>query len=119
MAVISFAENSPESAWVVAGWAFRQLLADVLMLHPDDAELARVLEEAETVGFLRLGCFANALAAKVTSAITGTADGILSGRIRSGITARFNDEQTTQEYRKGLSMLLKAAQIAEDRSACN
>jgi len=117
MAVISFAENCSDAAWVVAGWAFRQLLADVLTLHPNDTGLASVCEQAEAVGYLRLGCLDKPAATKLTSEIKETAAGVLAGRVRSGIMDRFNDEQMTKEYLKGLRMLLDAAEVAEGHCA--
>ena len=113
MAVISFAENSSDAAWVVAGWAFRQVLADVLRLHAADPELTAIFEEAEAVGYLRIGCLEGASAGRVASAIKETAEAVLAGRIRSGILDRFNDEQTMLEYMNGLRMLLGAAHVAE------
>jgi hypothetical protein len=35
MAGISFSDK-PEETWVVAGWAFRQVLEDVASTYPDD-----------------------------------------------------------------------------------
>ena len=116
MAVISFTENSSDAAWAVAGWAFRQVLADVLTLHPANAELTTIFEQAEAVGYLRIGCLEGALAKKVASAIKEAAEAVLAGRIRSGIIDRFNDEQTTVEYMKGLRMLLDAATVAEGKN---
>src|ERR1700683_4366955 len=102
MAVISFSEGSSDAAWVVAGWAFRQLLADVMRLHPDDPEMASLFGRAETVGFLRLGHLDKTLAARLAASIKEAAAGISAGTIRSGIVDCFDDEQTTQEYLKGM-----------------
>src|ERR1700682_2535334 len=109
MAVISFSEKSSDAAWVVAGWAFRQLLADVMMLHPDDPEMTAMFDLAEAVGYLRIGCRELELERKGTAAMKEVAAGILAETIRSGIVDRFHDEQLTQEYLKGLRMLLEAA----------
>ncbi|HYL76980.1 MAG TPA: hypothetical protein VEU96_22385 [Bryobacteraceae bacterium] len=114
MAVISFSEESSDAAWVVAGWAYRQVLADVLALHPNDSEMASTFDRAEAVGYLRLDCLDVALEMRLTTAIKETATSILSGKFPSGIVERFHDEHTTQEYLKGLRMLLEAA---ESRSA--
>ena len=112
MAVISFSENSPGAAWVVSGWAFRQVMEDALMQHSGDADLAAVFEQAEAVGYLRLGYLENPLSGKVASILKETAAGLLAGRIQSGID-RFDDPQMSEEYLKGLRMLLDAAQVAE------
>jgi hypothetical protein len=114
MAVISFSENLSGAAWVVAGWAFRQVMADALMQHSADADLAAVFEQAEAVGYLRLGYLENPLSGKVASVLKDTAAAILAGRIQSGID-RFDDPQMSEEYLKGLRMLLDAAQLAETR----
>jgi len=117
MAVIAFVENSADAAWVVAGWAFRQILADVIMVHRHDAEMAAIFDRAEAVGYLRIGCLDGPLATKLTAALRETAAGILAGGISSGVVERFHDEEATQEYLRGLRMLLDAARIGEGRSA--
>lgn len=111
MAVISFAEASPDAAWVVAGWAFRQVLADVMMQHPDDAAMATIFHRAQDVGFLRLESLDRRLSVRLAAAIEDTVAGILAVKIRSGIEDRFHDDNTTKEYHKGLRMLLDDAQV--------
>ena len=111
MAVIAFAENSPDAAWVVAGWAFRQVMADALTLNSSDSQLAAVFDQAEAVGYLRLGYMESPLAAKVASALKWAATEILSGRVQSGV-GRFDDAQMAEEYFKGLRTLLEAAHSA-------
>ena len=103
MAVIAFSENSADAAWVVAGWAFRQILADVMMFH------------RQAVGYLRIGRLDEPLATRLTAAIKETAVGVLAGERRSGVVERFHDEEATQEYLKGLRMLLDAARSGEGR----
>lgn len=49
MLIISFAEET-ETAWVVAGWVFHHLLADVLAQHPNDAEMAAAFDRAQALG---------------------------------------------------------------------
>ena len=44
--VISFS-NSAEHTWLVAGWAFRQILDDVRRQYANDVELISELELAE------------------------------------------------------------------------
>jgi hypothetical protein len=115
MAVIAFSENSADAAWVVAGWAFRQILADVMMFHRQDAEMAAIFDRAEAVGYLRIGRLDEPLATRLTAAIKETAVGVLAGERRSGVVERFHDEEATQEYLKGLRMLLDAARSGEGR----
>ena len=112
MAVISFSENSSDAAWVVAGWAFRQMMLDALMLHSGDPDLAAVFEQAAAVGYLRLGYLEKPLSETVASALKNTAAGVLAGKFRSGIDS-FDDPQMSQEYLNGLRMLIDAAQVAE------
>jgi hypothetical protein len=116
MAVISFSEGSSDAAWVVAGWAFRQILADVRQLHPDDHEMAGLFDRAAAVGYLRLGSLDKVWAFELAGAIKGASLGILAGTIRSGIEDR-HDEQLRQEYLTGLRMLVEAARAAEGNSA--
>jgi hypothetical protein len=111
MAVISFAEASPDAAWVVAGWAFRQVLADVMIRCPDDAEIVAILQRAEAVKYLMLEYLDRPLAVRLAASIEDTAAGVLAGTLRSGIEDRFHDDNTTKEYLKGLRMLLDAAQV--------
>jgi len=65
------------------------------------------LEEAEAVGFLHVELLDQPLAGRVTRAIKEVAAGVLAGAIRPQITGKF-DEETVQEYRKGLQLLLEA-----------
>ena len=53
MAVISFSDQ-PNEIWCVAGWAFRQLLDDVLAQHPENREMGAKFEQSKTYGGLVL-----------------------------------------------------------------
>jgi hypothetical protein len=106
MAGISFSERNPE-IWIVAGWAFRSVLSDVLARFPDDSEIVQKLDEAGALGFLHVEFLEQPLAERVTRAIREVASGVLAGTIRPQIAGRF-DEGTLVEYRKGLRMLLDA-----------
>ena len=112
MAVISFSEHSSDAAWVVAGWAYRQLLADTLALHPGDTQMATIFKEAEAVGYLRLEDLENSVGTRLAAAITDTASQIAAGNFQSGIGKRFEDEQTKTEYLKGVQLLLEAERAA-------
>jgi hypothetical protein len=115
MAVISFSESSQDAAWVVAGWAFRQALADVCMMLPADSEANAALHRAEEVGYLMLDYLDPAVAAKLTSAFKETASEILAGKVTSGVIERLGDPSTTEEYFVGLKMMLNAVQAAEGK----
>ena len=117
MGAIAFS-TKPEESWVVAGWAFRQILDDIAGQHPDDSEIARKFEEAKAIGGLIVYRLHPDLAARVTTAIKDVAKGILSGAIRSGIVDQaYGDERTVAEYRKGLQQLLEAIPVQEIRAS--
>jgi hypothetical protein len=108
MGAIAFSTKTEES-WVVAGWAFRQVLDDTASQHLQDSEMVREFEKAKDLGGLMVYMLQPDLAERVTSAIWVVAKGILSGTIRSGIVDQsYADERTVAEYRKGLQQLLEA-----------
>ena len=108
MAVISFSKK-PENIWVVAGWAFRQVLDDTLSQHHDDLEMAREFEEAKYIPGLILYLLEPVFAKRITQAIRRAAVGILSGEIKSGIVNQpFGDATAIEQYHKGLQELLDA-----------
>lgn len=71
-------------AWVVAGWAFPQVLEDVRPQCPNDAEMISELELARDLKYLFIDTFNPELAKRLANAIRETATGIHSGKIRSG-----------------------------------
>ncbi len=108
MAVIGFSDK-PEEIWCVAGWAFRQVLDDVISQYPEDSEMANKFFLSKTQSGLHIDSMEPELAAKVTSAIRQVAIGILSGTIRSGIHNQpYGDTRTVEQYREGLQQLLEA-----------
>ena len=117
MGAIAFS-TKPEESWVVAGWAFRQVLDDTASQYPDDFEMAKEFEEAKAISGLMVYRLRPDLAAKVTSAIKNVVAGILSGQIRSGIVdQRYGDERTAREYRKGLQQLMETIPGAQSERA--
>ena len=107
MAVISFSDQ-PEEIWCVAGWAFRQVLDDVISHYPDDKEMAEQFFLSKTQSGLSVGLLCPELAARVTNAIWQVATGVLSGKIRSGIHDQpYGDAATVEQYREGLHQLLE------------
>jgi hypothetical protein len=114
MAGISFSKEA-RGIWIVAGWAFREVLRDVLNNCPEDSEMAAKFDEAEARGFLHVEYLDSYLAARVAKCIREVATGVLGGTVRSGIVERFPDKDTIQEYRKGLQMLLEATQAFEEQ----
>jgi len=113
MGAIAFSRK-PDESWVVAGWAFRQVLDDVASQHPEDSEMAKEFEEAKAISGLIVYKLRPGLAARVTGAIREVATGILSSTIQSGIvTQPYGDERAVREYRKGLRQLLDAMPSTE------
>jgi hypothetical protein len=109
MAVISFSENEPERTWSVAGWAFRQVLDDVISQYPEDAEMVDEFEQSKTYSGLILYTLKPGFAARIRNALRQVASGILSGVIRSGIHDQpYGDTTTVEQYREGLRQLLEA-----------
>jgi hypothetical protein len=81
MGAIAFS-TKPEESWVVAGWAFRQVLDDTASQHPKDSEMAERFAEAKAIGGLMVYMLEPYFATRVTNAIRDVATGILSGNIR-------------------------------------
>ena len=107
MAVIGFSDK-PEEIWCVAGWAFRQVLDDVMSQYPGDNEMADEFAVSKTYSGLSVDLLDPKLAARVTNAIRQVAHGIVSGTIRSGLHDQpYGDAQTVEQYRGGLKELLK------------
>lgn len=108
MAVISFSDQ-PNEIWCVAGWAFRQLLDDVISQHPENGEMAAKFEESKTYGGLVLDLLKPEMAEKFAAAIRTVAEGILSGTISSRlINQTYGDAVTIEQYRSALKELLEA-----------
>ena len=107
MAVISFSDKAEET-WCVAGWAFRQLLDDVITQYPNDMEMVDKLEQSKTHSGLVLDLLEASFADRISNAINHAANGILSGSIRSGIEDQpYGDEATVQQYLESLEDLLR------------
>jgi hypothetical protein len=108
MAVIGFSDK-PDEIWSVAGWAFRQVLDDVISQHPGDSDMADEFTRSKTYSGLSVDLLKPELAARVTNAIRQVANGILSGTIRSGIHDQsYGDATRVEQYRQGLRELLEA-----------
>ena len=117
MAVISISDQ-PDDIWKVAGWAFRQLLDDVVAQYPADVETAQKFEQSKALSGLHLDLLPPEFAARIAKAILEVTTGILSGTVRSGIVDQpYGDEQTIQQYREGLKELADIARrCVESRS---
>ena len=114
MAVIGFSDR-PEDIWLVAGWAFRQVLDDVISQYPGDSEMADEFAHSKTYSGLSVYSLEPDLAARVTNAIRQVATGILSGATRSGVHDQpYGDATTVEQYRGALQRLLEAIPSARD-----
>ncbi len=108
MAVIGFSDK-PEEIWCVAGWAFRQVLDDVISQYPGDSEMADEIAQSKAYSGLSVDLLEPELAARITSAIMRVTTDVLSGAIRSGIHDQpYGDAKTVEQYREGLQQLLEA-----------
>jgi hypothetical protein len=107
MAVIGFS-NNPDEIWYRPGWAFRQVLDDVMSQYPEDSEMADEFDLAKIYKALNIDLMEPEFAARVTIAIRQVVTGILSGAIRSGIYDQpYGDEVTVEQYLRGLQELLE------------
>jgi hypothetical protein len=107
MGAIAFTKD-PQEGWVVAGWAFRQILDDTASWHPSDSELAEEFDKAKAISGLMVHSLPPEFAARVASALRETAAGVLSGSIRSGIADKpYGDDRTTEQYREALRQLIE------------
>lgn len=114
MGAIAFSRK-PEDSWVVAGWAFRQVLDDVASQHPEDSEMADKFALSKSHSGLMVYLLEPEFAARITSAIRQVVTAILSGAIRSGIHDQpYGNTQTVEEYRKGLQQLLQVIPNSDD-----
>ena len=112
MAVIGW-HNKPES-WVVAGWAFRQVLEDVRSQCPNDVEMVSQIELARDLKYLFIDSFSRPFAERLAKAIRNTASGILSGQIRSGLLDKpYCDANAIAEY---CSALRELVAVVSDRT---
>lgn len=68
MAVISISDQ-PEDIWKVAGWAFRQVLDDVVTHYPEDVEMAEKFEQSKALSGLHLDLLHPEFAARIAKAI--------------------------------------------------
>ena len=111
MGVISFSD-SPEGTWSVAGWAFNQILDDLIKERSNDAEMVDKLEQAKLYSGLILYTLEPSFADRITRAISNVANGILSGTIRSGIVDQpYGNETTVRQYLESLEKLIDYVEL--------
>lgn len=118
MGAIAFSEQ-PEHIWVVAGWAFRQLLDDVSAKYPNDSEMRNAFDEAKAIGGLIVYRLQPDVAVRITEGIRAVASAILADTAQSGlINQTYGNKQAIEQYQIGLRQLLDATQVsAEEHGA--
>jgi hypothetical protein len=111
--IISFSNKTEEIWGVVAGWAYRQVLDDVISHYHEDSEMTDAFTKAEAIGDLQIYSLEPELAARVTKAIWQVVTDILSGAIRSGIHDQpYGDARRVEQYREVLQELLDTVPAA-------
>jgi hypothetical protein len=99
--------HNERDSWVVAGWAFRQVLEDVRSQSPTDPEMVSALERAEDLKYVFIDSFNGELAKRLADAIRDTAPGIQSGKIRSGLLDKpYGTANAIAEYRNSMQELV-------------
>lgn len=116
MGVISISRQ-PERYWQAAGWAFRQVLDDVLHLCPADTDFQSEIEQAKIYDSLSIYAMPKEMAERIIGRLREVAEGILAGTMHSGITSQpFGNSETQAQYKSGLQQLLFALSDPNDRS---
>ena len=105
MAVIAF--HDPEQEWFAAGWAFRQILDDVMDQFPDDLEMEQEFEQAQALAGLHCDLLAPEFANRIAERICRVATGILNGSIQSSVDERYHGTTRPEAYRIGLLRLVR------------
>lgn len=99
--------KEPERCWQAAGWAFRQVLDDVLQMYPVDVDFRNEFEQAKVYDSLSLYALPNDMAKRVICSLREAAEGILAGTMQSGIESQsYGDSNTQAQYKSGLRQLL-------------
>lgn len=107
MAVISFAQTDSK-IWLVAHWAHRRFLTDVIACFPDDTEMEHQLERAIALDGLHLHMLERDFASRIVKAMRIVASATINGtempclRWKEGL-----DDEGQQMYREGISGLLR------------
>ncbi len=100
--------DKPEEIWLKPGWAFRQILEDILALCPEDAEMRKAFEQAELFSDLAVGDLPSELAERIITALGEATTGILAGMVESGITSKlYGDARKQAQYKEALRELLE------------
>ena len=113
MALIGFLDQK-EHNWVVAGWAYRQILEDVIARFPKDSEMVNTLKHYSDLDGLMFYFLETSLAARITAAIKQVAEGIWADTIQSSIHDKpFGNNHIVAEYRSSLQRLLSVIPLLE------
>jgi hypothetical protein len=112
MAGISFGEKA-ESDWMVAGWAFRQVLDDLERYITWDSRLTAQLSEARHIGFLSVSGLHCDLQILARNALRSMCADIIEGRYSSSVESVHSDSETQKLYAESIRMLLSAIENAD------
>ena len=112
MAGISFGTDA-DTIWIVAAWAFRQVLRDLRRDSTLDQASLDAITQAEHLGFLAVDRLPTALRNKLTTALDRMCRDILETSSRSDIEHVHPDDQTRRMYRQGIELLARAIQAAK------
>lgn len=107
MAGISFGERA-ESDWMVAGWAFRQVLDDLERYVLGDERVVVELNAARHIGFLSVPDLSAELQVTIREALRSMCGEILEGRYSSGIGSLHLDSESVKLYSDGIQLLRRA-----------
>ena len=107
MAGISFGAKA-ESDWMVAGWAFRQVLDDLETYVSGDQGVVVELNAARHLGFLSVPDLSAPLQVAVRGALRSMCADIIDGRYSSGIGNVHPDWESRKLYADGIWMLRTA-----------
>jgi hypothetical protein len=103
MAEIGF---SPGRAWVKAGWAVARLLADMLIVSPDEREIKDVLHEAIDVNSLNFDFVEEPTASRVKKILEDVIADTIQESERLGLKWKEGLDQSRQEqYKQALEEL--------------
>lgn len=108
MVIIRFRNGAD---WYKANWVFRQLIADVIDIFPDDAALKHELEKAEAFGSLPLDRRDETVATRIIDAIKTVAQLTVEGKISGWKKSKPDDHEGQRMYLEAMSELLKTITI--------
>lgn len=117
MAVIGF---STGDGWIVARWAFRQFLEDIIAVYPEDSEMKDEINKALAFDGLHLDLMDILLVRKFIKAIKNVATKILQGSYDVRLRKNSIDDEGLRMYTNSMNELLeyiKKEELRRERKA--